>query len=68
VPFPPLSSPFSSLLEELKEKHPHWPWALLLPHTALTNTDYAFIAIESGRFVDQKTGIFLTFFLFSFLP
>ena len=43
--YPHLSSP----LEELKEKHPNWPWALLLPHTALSNTDYAFIAIESGR-------------------
>jgi hypothetical protein len=57
-PFPPSPFPLSlvpsftpscPLLEELKEKHPDWPWSTLLPHTPLSNTDYAFIAIESGR-------------------
>lgn len=51
------------LLEELQEKHPNWPWALLLPHIALSNTDYAFIAIESGRFVWLADRILLTSFL-----
>ena len=37
--------------DELKAKHPHWPWPILLPHTPLSNTDYAYIAVESGRSV-----------------
>ena len=45
----PSFTPSCPLLEELKEKHPDWPWSTLLPHTPLSNTDYAFIAIESGR-------------------
>ena len=55
------------LLEELKEKHPNWPWALLLPHTALSNTDYAFIAIESGRSVRLRDRILsISYFILSF--
>ena len=55
------------LLEELKEKHPNWPWALLLPHTALSNTDYAFIAIESGRSVWLRDRILsISYFILSF--
>jgi hypothetical protein len=39
-----------ALASELKEKHPTWDWDRLMPHReALSNTDYAFIAIESGR-------------------
>ena len=37
--------------DELKAKHPHWPWPILLPHIPLSNTDYAYIAVESGRSV-----------------
>ena len=37
------------ITDELKEQHPHWPWSSLLPHTPLSNTDYAYIAVESGR-------------------
>lgn len=36
--------------ENLKKRHPHWPWSALLPHrTALTNGQYALLAIETGR-------------------
>ena len=41
-----------SLHIELLEKHPNWDWNSILPHyEALTNLDYAYIAIETGKYL-----------------
>jgi alkylation response protein AidB-like acyl-CoA dehydrogenase len=40
-----------ALVNDLKAHHPDWPWEReILPHAAgLSNVDYAYLAIESGR-------------------
>jgi hypothetical protein len=36
--------------QALRAAHPSWPWPSLLPHgVGLSHTDYAFLAVESGR-------------------
>lgn len=38
------------LVETLRSKHSHWPWERILPHgRGLSHSDYAYIAIETGR-------------------
>ena len=38
------------IVEDLKMKHPDWPWNDILPHKfGISNLDYAYIAMETGR-------------------
>lgn len=38
------------MVETLRGKHTHWPWDRILPHgKGLSHSDYAYIAIETGR-------------------